>query len=162
MLPPSANAARRLFTSRWGARATASLLAAAALWGAGRAGWLSRLEWVTEAWRLQARERWAFQPPSGDVVLLAVDERSLVAQGQWPFARSVHGQLMEWLDHGAETRPAVMAWDFTFADETFDPRVDAMFAEPLGKTRYPILMGRLAIRRRAACGARAGPRPRWA
>ncbi len=102
---------------------------------------LRRLEWLTEDLRLQLREKWAFVPPTGEVVLLAIDEKSLATQGQWPFMRSVHGLLMEWLGKDAAVRPKVLSWDFVFADETYDPRLDEMFSAPLGKAGYPIVMG---------------------
>ncbi len=107
------------------------------------AGWLPlrRLEWLTEELRLKAREQWAMVPPTGEVVLLAVDEKSLAIQGQWPFTRSVHGSLMEYLGHAPEMWPKVMSWDFVFTEETFEPELDRMFAEPLGALGYPILMG---------------------
>jgi len=102
---------------------------------------LRRLEWLTENFRLQLREAWAHVPPTGQVMLLAVDEKSLAIQGQWPFQRSVHGQLMEWLGAAREVRPAVMSWDFVFTDETYVPEMDKMFAAPLAATGYPIIMG---------------------
>jgi adenylate cyclase len=107
------------------------------------ANWLPlrRLEWLTEEFRLKAREQWAMLPPTGEVMLLAVDEETLATQKQWPFLRSVHGQLMEFLGKAPEVRPAVMSWDFVFTEETYDPKLDAMFADPLGATGYPILMG---------------------
>jgi adenylate cyclase len=126
------------------------------------AGWLPlrRLEWLTEGFRLQAREKWAMVPPTGEVVLLAIDQQSLVTQGQWPFLRSVHGQLMEWLGHAPEIMPKVMSWDIVFTEETFNPELDRMFAEPLAKAGYPILMG--AFTDTAAVGifsqGRAAPR----
>ncbi|HSH93325.1 MAG TPA: CHASE2 domain-containing protein, partial [Roseimicrobium sp.] len=107
------------------------------------ANWLPlrRLEWLAEELRLKAREQWAMVPPTGEVVLLAVDEKSLAAQGQWPFARSVHGSLMGYLGHAPDVSPKVMSWDFVFTEETFKPEMDLMFAEPLAKAGYPILMG---------------------
>lgn len=125
----------------WRARLGVTLLAGAALWAV--SGWLPvrRLEWLTEELRLKAREKWAAVPPTGQVVLLAVDEKSLVAQGQWPFARSVHGKLMSGLGHAPEMAPKVMSWDFVFTEETYKQELDLMFAEPLAKAGYPILMG---------------------
>lgn len=102
---------------------------------------LRRLEWLTEAFRLQIRESWSTTPPTGEVVLLAIDEQTLAVQGQWPFLRSVHGQLMEWLARAPEMRPAVMSWDIVFTDEGYDRVTDQLFAAPLAKAGYPILMG---------------------
>lgn len=102
---------------------------------------LQRLEWLTESFRLKLREKWAPVPPTGEVVLVEIDQKSLDIQGQWPFLRSVHGQMMEWLGKAPEVRPAVMSWDFVFAEETWDPRLDEMFAAPLAKAGYPIVTG---------------------
>ncbi|MDF3057567.1 MAG: cyaB [Rariglobus sp.] len=102
---------------------------------------LKQVEWLTERYRLRARERWALLPTTGDVLVLAIDEKALAVHKQWPFARSVHGQLMEWLGRHEKVRPAVMSWDFVFGEETFDPKLDLMFAAPLASTGYPIVMG---------------------
>jgi adenylate cyclase len=100
--------------------------------------------------RLQLRAKWDVPPPTGKVMLLAVDEQSLADLEKWPFPRSIHGQLMEWLGKSPEVRPAVLGWDFVFTDEDYDPRVDQMFAAPLATAGYPIVMG--AIYNPAATG----------
>ncbi len=125
----------------WRARLGATLMAGAILGLS--AEWLPirQLEWLTERYRLRAREQWAMLPVTGKVMLVAIDEKSLAIQGQWPFTRSVHGQMMEWLGRHEKVRPAVMSWDFVFAEETYDPQLDLMFAAPLGSTGYPIVMG---------------------
>jgi hypothetical protein len=144
----------------WRARVGVTLVAGLSL--GLLADWLplKRLEWLTEGFWMQAREKWAMVPPSGDVVLLAIDEQSLKSQGQWPFARSVHGSLMGYLGHAPEMMPKVMSWDFVFTEETFKPEMDLLFAEPLAKAGYPILMG--AFTDKAALGilsqGRAAPR----
>jgi adenylate cyclase len=102
---------------------------------------MKQLDWLTERFRLQARERWAMLPTSGDVWLLAIDEKALAVHTQWPFDRSVHGQLMEWLGRHPKVRPGVMSWDFVFAEESFDPGKDKLFADPLASAGYPIVMG---------------------
>jgi len=125
----------------WRARLGATVVAGAALGLAAEWLPLRQLEWLTERYRLRAREQWAQQPVTGQVMLAAIDEKSLAIQGQWPFTRSVHGQLMEWLGKHETVRPAVMSWDFVFAEETYDPKLDRMFASPLRTTGYPIVMG---------------------
>jgi CHASE2 domain-containing sensor protein len=53
------------------------------------------------------------RPPSGRVVIVDVDERSLSAVGQWPWRRDVVGQLIERVrDLGAST----VALDMVFAE----------------------------------------------
>jgi adenylate cyclase len=126
------------------------------------ANWLPlrRLEWLMEEFRLKAREEWAMLPPTGEVVLLSVDQQSLATQGQWPFRRAVHGELMGMLGHAPEMAPKVMSWDFVFTEEDHDPASDQLFVEPLVKAGYPILMG--AFTDKAGVGifsqGRAAPR----
>jgi adenylate cyclase len=110
--------------------------------------------------RLQLRARWDVPPPTGKVMLLAVDEQSLADLGQWPFVRSIHGQLMEWLGKAPEVRPAVMSWDFVFSEETFDPQLDQMFATPLATAGYPIVMGAFSTRSATGIWTQGKPAPR--
>ena len=110
-------------------------------------GWLEdwlplrRLEWLTEDLRLQARAAVDTPVPSGKIVLVAIDEKALAIHKQWPFPRSEHGQIMEWLGKAPEVRPAVFSWDFVFTDESYDPEMDRMFAGALAGVGYPIVMG---------------------
>jgi adenylate cyclase len=147
-------------SATWRARLIVTLVVGGCLYLAATWSPLRRLEWLTENFRLKLREDWAMVPPTGNVVLLAIDEESLVSQGQWPFQRSVHGQLMEWLGRDRAVSPVVMSWDFVFTEETYDPALDQMFAAPLSTAGYPILMG--AFSDPAATGifsqGRAAPR----
>ncbi len=102
---------------------------------------LQRLEWLAEDWRLKARASLRPEAPSGRVVLIGVDELSLKIQGRWPFARSVHGQMIDLLGRDAEARPAVMAWDYVFSDPNFVPQDDVAFAELMSGAPYPVIMG---------------------
>jgi adenylate cyclase len=150
----------RKISATWRARLVVTLAVGVVLFLSAGLGPLKKLEWLTESFRLQLREQWAMVPPTGNVVLLAIDEESLASQGQWPFLRSVHGQLMEWLGKDRGVSPEVMSWDFVFTEETYDPGLDQMFAAPLAAAGYPILMG--AFSDPAATGifsqGRAAPR----
>ncbi len=99
-------------------------------------------------------------PPTGKIVLLAIDEKSLATQGQWPFTRSVHGQIMEWLGKAPEVRPAVISWDFVFTEETYNPELDQMFSEPLAKAGYPIVMGAFSTVAAKGIWTQGRPAPR--
>jgi CHASE2 domain-containing sensor protein len=90
----------------WRLRIGASLLIGTAVMLATGVLPLRRLEWLTEDFRLWLREKYSFVPPTGKVVLIAIDEKSLATQGQWPFTRSVHGQMMEYLGKAPCWRPA--------------------------------------------------------
>ena len=53
-------------------------------------------------------------PASGDVVLVAVDKRSLNAVGAWPWPRSVHGEMIDRL-RAAGARDIFLDFDFSYA-----------------------------------------------
>jgi adenylate cyclase len=144
----------------WRLRIAASLLIGTAVMLCTGVLPMRRLEWLAEDFRLKLRETYNFVPPTGKVVLIAIDEQSLATQGQWPFPRTQHGTLMEYLGKAPEVRPAVLGWDFVFTEETYKPEADLMFAAPLGTAGYPIIMG--AFTDAAATGiwsqGRAAPR----
>jgi adenylate cyclase len=72
--------------------------------------WLSSFERSTYDVLLR---RTAPRPPSGRVVIVDVDERSLTTIGQWPWRRDLIGQLISDIrDRGA----AVVALDMVFAE----------------------------------------------
>lgn len=131
----------RMIPFAWRWRLAATVVAGVLLGGLADTLPLRRLEWLTEDLRLELRAWQGVRPPTGEVLLLAIDEQSLNDLGQWPFARSVHGQLMDWLGRAPEMKPAVLAWDFLFAEESFDPEVDRLFAAPLAGGAYPVVMG---------------------
>jgi adenylate cyclase len=103
---------------------------------------LKRLEWLTEDLRLQLRAQVGTSGKSltGEVVLVGVDEQSLHELGRWPFERSYHGQLMDWLGQTSE-KPTVLAWDILFTEESYDPGMDRLMVEPLARGDFPVIMG---------------------
>ncbi len=88
--------------------------------------------------------RWAgSEPPSGDVVIVAVDERSLSRVGQWPWPRNVMGALIARL---RAMRASAIALDIVFAEpdrsggaDQAAARPDAAFAQVLREGR--VLLG---------------------
>jgi adenylate cyclase len=68
------------------------------------------------------------QKPSGDIVIVAIDEPSFAETGmQWPWPRSIHAQLTDVLkDEGA----SVIGFDILFA-EPADSEEDAVFGRSL-------------------------------
>ena len=118
---------------------------------------LKRLEWLAEDTRLKVRANLQPQAPSGQVVLLAVDELSLKTMGQWPFSREAHGELIERLGSDAEARPSVMAWDYVFGEPSFVPGMDKKMTDPLLKSPFPVVMG--AFTNPAASGYWSGGKP---
>ena len=103
-------------------------------------GFVKRLEWGTENARLKIRT--GFSPaPHADLLLVGIDEETISALGQWPFPRTVHGVLLDWLSHAPATRPAVAAWDLLFIDRNFEPSIDQAFAASLARIQFPVILG---------------------
>ncbi len=99
-----------------------------------------KLEWKTEDERLAVRAL-AGPPPHEALMLVAIDNRSVEAVGQWPFERSMHGFMMEWLGRADETRPAVLTWDILFVDRSVETASDDAMTAPLVGLPYPVVTG---------------------
>ncbi len=54
-------------------------------------GWLVNLNYLVYDYSLQVVQH----PSSGDVVIVAIDDRSLASLGRWPWSRAQHAQLIE-------------------------------------------------------------------
>jgi len=67
--------------------------------------------------------------PSNDIVIIAIDERSLAKLGRWPWRRKVHAQLLQQL---AKYEPAVVGIDIIFSEPAGDfPDDDQQLGEAL-------------------------------
>ena len=108
--------------------------------GAARLELVRKLEWKTEDARLELRGFWS-APPHEALCLIGVDEKSIEDFGQWPFARTYHGQLVEWLSRTPSARPAVLAWDLLFVDRGYDWQWDQFFADRLREASFPVVLG---------------------
>ncbi len=85
-------------------------------------------------------------PPDPDIVLVAIDEKSLAKMeieedaGRWPWSRAVYAQLVEGL---AAQRPRAIVFDIVFAErDALRRQDDAAFAEAVAKHRntyFPLL-----------------------
>jgi adenylate cyclase len=80
---------------------------------------------------LNARQR----PVSDQVVIVDIDQKSLEDMnddaGSWPWPRSVHGELIEYL---AARQPKAIAFDILFNEpDLFRPEHDAAFAEAVAR-----------------------------
>ena len=71
----------------------------------------------------------ADRAPPDDIVIVAIDNASLQAIGQWPWPRSVHARL---LDKLAEARPKTVGYNVLFIEPTAD---DAILAEAVKRNR---------------------------
>ncbi|WP_340312948.1 CHASE2 domain-containing protein [Rhizorhabdus argentea] len=84
-----------------------------------------RLDYIVYDHALASAER----PPPDDIVIVAIDNRSMEEIGRWPWRRSIHAQL---LDRLAEARPRAIGYDVLFVDPSPD---DAMLAAAVRRTR---------------------------
>ena len=79
--------------------------------------------------------------PPDDVILIAIDQDSLMKIGRWPWSRAIHAQLLQRLK--AE-QPAAIGFDVVFAEsEQANPNADAMLAQAIaesGKVVLPVLL----------------------
>jgi adenylate cyclase len=82
--------------------------------------------------------------PDPDIVLVAIDEKSLEAMeqeaGRWPWSRSVYADLIEGL---AAQKPRAIVFDIAFVEtDVFRPQDDAAFADTVAQHRntyFPLL-----------------------
>lgn len=119
-----------------GKRAAAALAVAAVAGLAAVFGWFERIDLLVYDGLLVRNGR----APSEKVAIVAVDERSLAALGQWAWPRSVHAALVRRLD---EAGARIIAFDVVFADrDAHDAANDAAFARAMkahGGVVLPIL-----------------------
>jgi len=111
------------------------LLALALHWS----GWLTIIELKTLDHRFH---RYADSAKAGnDIVLVAVDEASLEAYGQWPWSRDRHGYVVRYLK---EAGAKAVVFDVLFLEpDRSGEEFDAVFAEEIraaGNVYLPFLM----------------------
>jgi len=53
--------------------------------------------------------------PRGDIIIIAIDDRSIHSLGRWPWDRSIHAQLLNRLTQG---KPKVIGLDVAFPEES--------------------------------------------
>ena len=69
---------------------------------------------VFKTWQTKLSDKlFLTRPGSGQVVVVAIDEASLQALGQWPWPRAVHGQAIKIIAQGA---PKVIGYDVIFSE----------------------------------------------
>ena len=75
------------------------------------------------------------QPASGDIVLVAVDEKALREVGRWPWPRSRYADLIEALD---AAKPKRQVHDLMFPEKS-EPAEDRRLAQALENSRNVVL-----------------------
>ncbi|HEY1110678.1 MAG TPA: CHASE2 domain-containing protein, partial [Opitutaceae bacterium] len=115
-----------------------ALLAIVAAFALARIDLVQRIEDATLDWRTRLRAKWQPAKPSGEILLVGVDEPSLEKFGQWPFPRARHGDLMQLMAANEPSGPSVVGWDFLFTEPTAD---DAAFAEGIVTSGLDVVLG---------------------
>lgn len=85
----------------------------------GMGHWLQRLDYLLYDWRFQAGLQWQPQAPGEQpIIIVDIDERSLAAEGRWPWSRHKLAELLSLLSsYGA----AVVAFDVVFSEAERNP-----------------------------------------
>jgi CHASE2 domain-containing sensor protein/two-component sensor histidine kinase len=130
-MPPSAaslHRGRRLILE-WALVALVSTLAI---------GWLAAAHVTVRADNViyDALSRTAVRPPRDDIVIVAIDNRSIQDLGRWPWPRARHAAL---LDQLAKARPKLIAYDVLFLDPDADPANDQALAQAV-KAAAPVIL----------------------
>ena len=95
--------------------------------------WLWRWDRLAYDLTLQLGAR----PAPQDVLLVAIDERSLAELGRWPWPRRLHAQLLDAVTRGGAR---VIGMDLVFAEEAADdPEGDAALARAVGESARVVL-----------------------
>ena len=139
------NPSSRAFRSRRGARHAAravewSLLAAGLLLLVGLLGaWQSllRVDHLVQDATTGLQKR----PPHPDIVVVAIDERSIAAIGRWPWRRALHAELLRQI---SLQEPQAIGMDILFTEEdTVNPVDDTLLANAIrssGRVVLPVMM----------------------
>lgn len=80
------------------------------------------------------------EPPSKEIVIIEVDEKSLNMLGRWPWSRSVHAEL---IDRLATVKTYGIALNFIFAEASLNQNDDEMLANAIanhGRVILPVII----------------------
>ncbi|MBD3761142.1 CHASE2 domain-containing protein [Rhizorhabdus sp.] len=83
-----------------------------------------RVDYILYDQALAATDR----PSPDDIVIVAIDNRSIEAIGRWPWPRHIHAELLNRL---ADAQPRTVGYDVLFVDPTPD---DAMLADAVRRS----------------------------
>ncbi|OBX37637.1 alginate biosynthesis sensor protein KinB [Halomonas elongata] len=102
--------------------------------------WAGQRSWSTDAYVYDRLLTTRIQPPNDDILIVAIDERSLNALGQWPWPRDMHAAL---LDRLAATDISAVLFDVVFIEPSRQPDHDQRLADAIrrqGHTYLPIIL----------------------
>ena len=74
--------------------------------------------------------------PCDDIVIVAIDEKTLLELGQWPFSRMYHAQLLQQLESMA---PAAIGLDILFAERSPSTADDQLLIEQVAASSRVVL-----------------------
>ena len=73
------------------------------------------------------------RPPHPDIVLVAVDDRSIATIGRWPWRRALHAQLLQTI---SAQQPQAIGLDILFSEADADyPLDDALLAQAIAASQ---------------------------
>jgi CHASE2 domain-containing sensor protein/signal transduction histidine kinase len=77
------------------------------------------------------------RPPQPDIVVIAIEERSIAAIGRWPWRRALHAQLIQ---NMSRQEPLAIGMDVLFNEEDLDyPEDDLLLADAVAKSGRVVL-----------------------
>ncbi|MDM3870184.1 CHASE2 and HATPase_c domain-containing protein [Porticoccus sp. W117] len=71
-----------------------------------------------------------------DIVIVAIDEKTLLELGQWPFARKYHAQLLQQLH---TVNPTAIGLDILFAEHSLNPADDELLIAQVANSSTVVL-----------------------
>lgn len=79
--------------------------------------------------------------PHPDIVVLAIDNKSLNFLGRWPWSRKIHSQILQKLE---TIKPQVVGMDIIFS-ETENDQTDEEFSKSIGKASFHVVLAGEAV-----------------
>lgn len=96
-------------------------------------GWLERFDWMI----YDKISYWKQFIPDDQIVIVAIDEKSLQTIGRWPWSRRIHAELLDRLRQAGRN---VVALDFLMADpDDIDPEGDRLLGMAIARHGAVIL-----------------------
>ncbi len=124
---------------------TATFVLAALAVLAGLYGWLRPLDHSLQDLRFLLTQR----EPAGDILLVDIDAKSLMAEGQWPWSRKLHAKLVDDL---RALGASEIAFDVDFSAHS-SPEDDTAFAAALERAGGTVILAALDQKDTAQSGA---------